>query len=75
MIYFIVDHSYSDDYFYIDDIKVKISDEEEKKRIEERIKKSGLLASTQYPDSKYFARLLGVDEKEIDIDVQDIDVY
>lgn len=77
MIEVTIDHSYEDDYFMIGDIRVNIKDPEEKKRIEEVVKRSGLIQRLIYPDrqlSQRIAQLLGVDVKLIDIDTNEIDL-
>jgi len=72
-----IDHSFEDDYFMIGDIRVNIKDPEEKKRIEEVVKRSGIIQRLIYPDrqlSERIAEPLGVDVELIDIDTNEIDL-
>ena len=77
MILVTIDHSFEDDYFMIGDIRVNIKDPEEKKRIEEVVKRSGIIQRLIYPDrqlSERIAEPLGVDVELIDIDTNEIDL-
>lgn len=74
MIKFRIDHSHEEDYFYVEDIELKVDDEIERERIEKAIIEHKLRGYIGYPDIEYFALCLGVDKMLIDIDVDEFDI-
>ncbi|MFC9601741.1 hypothetical protein ACFTQL_28885 [Peribacillus butanolivorans] len=77
MIEILIDHSYTDDYFMISDVSVKIEDVSEKERIEKLVEKYNIEGSLVDIDNvnKRIADLLEVDVSIIDIDTHEIDLY
>lgn len=75
MITFMVDHSFKDDYYYVNDIEVDVDDGKEKERIEKAIEEHELIGYIGYPSAESFVSILGVDKSQIDIETDKIDLY
>ena len=77
MIEILVDHSSAENYTYLSDILVDIKDPIEKERIDRIIELNNLIGSSEYPDRDFqrrLAKLFGVDEGLISVEMNEIDV-
>ncbi|MCZ0872747.1 hypothetical protein [Peribacillus sp. AS_2] len=79
MIEVLVDHSYQDDYHSIAKINVKLDDVNENKRVSKLLAEKNNFGGEIFisgGDVKGFlSNALNIDQKYIDIDIEEIDLY